>query len=117
MNPINNTPSTRQEEEAPAPTRPHPVQSTTHSLQAHDRKDMLVRGVREVLSFDETNVRLVTTAGIVNLEGRDLRIHTLNTKDGIVAVTGILDGVLYENEESITTSVSQSGKRRFGRSR
>ncbi len=79
---------------------------------------MLVRGVREVLSFDEHNVRLVTTAGVLNLEGRELRIHTLNTKDGIVAVTGILDGVLYENDTAdVPSSVPLSGKRRFGRSR
>ena len=91
-------------------------QPTGHSLQANERRDMLVRGVQEVLSFDEHNVRLVTTAGVLNLEGRELRIHTLNTRDGIVAVTGILDGVLYENE-SAGGNAPQSGKRRFGRSR
>ncbi len=97
------------------PVTPQP---TGHSLEAKERRDMLVRGVREVLSFDEHNVRLVTTAGIMNLEGRELRIHTLNTRDGIVTVTGILDGVLYENESADgPTGVPTAGKRRFGRSR
>ncbi len=90
--------------------------STGHSLEANERREMLVRGVREVLSFDEHNVRLITTAGVLNLEGRELRIHTLNTRDGIVAVTGTLDGVLYENDPSeAAPSVPVSGKRRFGR--
>ena len=93
-------------------------QSAGHSLQANERREMLVRGVQEVLSFDEHNVRLVTTAGVLNLEGRELRIHTLNTRDGVVAVTGILDGVLYENDPSVGQSnMPQSGKRRFGRAR
>ncbi len=91
--------------------------STGHSLQADERRNMLVRGVQEVLSFDEHNVRLVTTAGVLNLEGRELRIHTLNTRDGIVSVTGILDGVLYENDPSDASSMPATGKRRFGRAR
>ncbi len=85
-----------------------------HTLEAVERKNVLVRGVSEVLSFDESNVRLVTTAGVLNLEGRDLRIHTLNTRDGVVAVTGTLDGVLYESDRA-DTPVAAPSKRRFGR--
>ncbi len=81
------------ENKIPAGTTPR----EEHSLVAADRREITVRGVREVLSFDDANVRLVTTAGILNLEGRELRIHVLNTRDGIVAVTGTLDGVLYED--------------------
>ncbi len=92
--------------------------ATGHSLEAHERREIFVRGVREVLSFDEHNVRLVTTAGVLNLEGRELRIHTLNTRDGVIAVTGMLDGVLYENDPSETVGdIPTTGKRRFGRLR
>ncbi len=68
-----------------------------HSLVALDRRDMTVKGVREVLSFDESNIRLDTTGGILNIEGRDLRIHVLNTADGVVHATGLMTGVLYED--------------------
>ena len=105
-------PEVRRESATPNPNPP----PAGHSLQANERRDMLVRGVQEVLSFDEHNVRLVTTAGVLNLEGRELRIHTLNTRDGIVAVTGILDGVLYENDPADNPTPPQ-GKRRFGRAR
>ncbi len=67
-----------------------------HRLQAVDRKEITVTGVREVLSFDSELVRLVTVCGILHLEGRELRVHVLNTKDGVVSVTGTLCGVLYE---------------------
>ncbi len=69
-----------------------------HSLLAADRTEITVKGVSEVVSFDESNVRLVTVCGILNLEGEGLRIHVLNTKDGCVAVTGRLNGVLYEDD-------------------
>ena len=62
-----------------------------HTLAVRDRGQITVSGVSEVLSFDEANVRLVTTCGILNLEGQTLRIHVLNTADGVVAVTGKLN--------------------------
>lgn len=79
---------------------PQAGQGKGHSLIAADRREITVRGVSEVLSFDDANVRLVTTCGVLNLEGEGMRIHVLNLKDGIVAVTGQLNGVLYEESEA-----------------
>ena len=85
-----------------------------HSLVANERREITVSGVTDVVSFDETNVRVVTTCGVLNLEGEGLRIHVLNTKDGIVAVTGRLTGVLYEDAETSDTGrASTKGRRRL----
>ena len=85
---------------------PQTGQGKGHSLIAGDRREITVRGVSEVLSFDDANVRLVTTCGVLNLEGEGMRIHVLNLKDGIVAVTGQLNGVLYEDPEEEPSPVS-----------
>ena len=90
-----------------------------HSLIANDRREITVWGVSEVISFDETNVRLVTVCGILNLEGEGLRIHVLSTKEGTVAVTGRLNGVLYEDdptpeEESVASRKKGRARRLFG---
>lgn len=71
-----------------------------HSLSAADRREITVQGVSEVLSFDDAVVRLVTVCGILNLEGEGLRVHVLNLKEGVVVVTGRLNGVLYEDAPS-----------------
>ena len=86
-----------------------------HSLMANERREITVSGVTDVVSFDETNVRLVTSCGILNLEGEGLRIHVLNTKDGTVAVTGQLNGVLYEDATAAddTRQASGRGRRRL----
>lgn len=81
-----------------------------HLLVAEDRREITVKGVSEVLSFDDTLVRLVTLCGILNLEGEKLRVHVLNLQDGIVGVTGRLNGVLYESERS--ESPAPRGKER-----
>jgi sporulation protein YabP len=85
-----------------------------HNLTAIDREKITVSGVSEVVSFDEANVRLITVRGILNLEGEGLRIHVLNTKDGTVAVTGKLNGVLYEEADAPTQDrPAKSRSRRF----
>jgi sporulation protein YabP len=82
--------------------------SANHSLSAGNRESVTVTGVSDVVSFDETNVRLVTVCGILNLEGEGLRIHVLNLKEGTVAVTGRLNGVLYEDPD---TSAGEPAKK------
>lgn len=91
--------------------------SRGHSLVAADRKEITVKGVSEVVSFDESNVRLVTVCGILNLEGEGLRIHVLNTKEGWVAVTGRLNGVLYEDDPAPADGLAAGGLREKSRAR
>jgi sporulation protein YabP len=90
-------------------------QGQTHSLWAVNRKEVTVKGVRDVVSFDETMVDLVTSCGRMMLEGRDLRVTVLDTAGGVVSVTGMLCGVLYEDDESNSNrsrpSDGQNGKR------
>ena len=87
-------------------------QNLPHGLTLADRKKLTLTGVTEVVSFDETGVLLVTTCGQLSVEGEDLHVTTLNTRDGVVVVTGILNGLLYENE---TTPEGQGKRSRFGR--
>ena len=87
-----------------------------HCLTAVDRREMTVKGVSEVISFDESLVRLVTTCGVLDLEGEGLRIHVLDLKSGTVAVTGQLNGVLYEADAAQETPARDKTRaRRFFR--
>ena len=92
---------------------PTPTRDKSHTLTARDREQISVSGVSDVFSFDETNVRLITSRGILNLEGEGLRIHVLNTADGAVAVTGKLNGVLYEDESAPAQNTGKPRSRRF----
>ena len=79
-----------------------------HTLAVRDRGQITVSGVSEVLSFDEANVRLVTTCGILNLEGDGLRIHVLNTADGTVAAVLDIDSPLFARFDREDASGLQS---------
>ena len=71
------------------------------------REKMTVTGVGEVISFDENNVVMETTAGTLTLDGTDFNITRLDLENGTVCVEGRLVGMYY---------IEQRGKRRlFGR--
>ena len=86
-----------------------------HHLSAVNRETITVQGVKDVLSFDEQGVLLVTPCGSLALEGENLHVTVLNTRDGVVEVTGKLNGLLYDDEESSGTQTSKGKGRPFGR--
>lgn len=61
---------------------------------------MSITGVSEVLSFDESAVHLQTVCGELTVEGEGLRIGTLDTERGLVALEGAsIDGLFYLRPE------------------
>lgn len=72
--------------------------SRPHSLWVSGREEITVRGVTEVLSFDENSVRLTTSRGPLTLEGQGMRVTALDTEGGVVSVTGLLFGAFYTDD-------------------
>lgn len=85
-----------------------------HSLWVAGREEVTVRGVVEVQSFDENAVCLVTTRGLLTLEGQGLRVTTLDTEGGVLSVNGLLYGALY-TDDGLTDSDSDPRKGRTQR--
>ncbi len=81
-----------------------------HSLWVSEREEITVRGVTEVLSFDDSTVRLTTTRGALTLEGQGMRVTALDTEGGVVSVTGLLFGVFYTDGD--TQPDADAGRRR-----
>lgn len=69
---------------------------TSHKLQLSERKALTVTGVTEVVSFEETAVVLHTALGTLVVQGRELKLKTLSTDGGQVAVDGEVTALSYE---------------------
>lgn len=82
-----------------------------HTLALNARAHTDVTGVKQVVSFDENGVRLITDCGELVIEGNDLKVGTLDTQRGVVSVDGRLNGFYYVEDAPV--------RRRglFGRSR
>ena len=68
----------------------------SHSLTLDGREKLTMSGVTEVLRFDDSAVVLRTALGILTVLGEGLRLNTLSTDGGRVAVTGSVSALSYE---------------------
>lgn len=71
----------------------------THQITANNREELRVLGVCDVMSFDEQCVILNTVCGNMTIEGDRLHIHVLDTQEGIVAMEGRIDSIVYFDNE------------------
>lgn len=70
---------------------------TEHGFAVKARAHVEIRGMTEVISFDENSVLLATTSGNMTVEGSGLKVNVLDVKEGIVSVDGHIDSVYYSN--------------------
>lgn len=75
------------------------------NLEAHraiveERGRMEVRGVTDVISFDDQAVLLKTFCGEMCVEGASLHINVLNLEQGVVTMDGRVDSIAYYDQPS-----------------
>ncbi len=70
-------------------------QNQSHRLNLTDRACMTVTGVRDVMSFDESEVLLETGMGMLTIRGSDLHVNRLTLEKGEVDVAGKIDSLTY----------------------
>ena len=74
--------------------------TSKHSLILNARSKLSVSGVEDVINFDENGVILKTVAGILSVDGSDLRITNLNVEKGDVDIEGNVNGMYYTTAQS-----------------
>ena len=67
-----------------------------HKLILNERRQLVLTGVTEVVSFDESAVVLRTELGMLNVHGQDLQLKQMSLDGGQVAVDGTVSALLYE---------------------
>lgn len=68
---------------------------TTHKLQITARKKGSITGVRDVNSFDEKEISLVTDAGMLTVKGEELHVTRLDLEKQEVDIAGKVDSLVY----------------------
>ena len=68
-----------------------------HKLVVNNRKNSLVTGVADVLSFDLNEILLETEQGMMMVKGKDLHVNRLNLEKGEVDLSGNIDSIAYSD--------------------
>ena len=67
-----------------------------HSLTLDDRRRLSVTGAEDVESFDDSEVVMHTSQGLLVIKGSGLQIDRLSTDSGDVSVQGLITSLGYE---------------------
>lgn len=66
-----------------------------HEIVLKDRKKLVMSGITDVLSFDDTLVRLESVCGELEIGGETLRVSALDTNKGEIMLDGKIESVIY----------------------
>lgn len=73
------------------------IHSQPHRLELEGRERLLITGVEEVERFDDEEIVMNTTAGVLIVGGQNLHIGKLNLDGGELHVDGMIASLVYED--------------------
>lgn len=74
--------------------------SYNHGISISERKNVLVTGVKKIVSFDNEEFLMDTTMGFLVIKGNGLEIIKLDTYQGNVTIKGTVDSLSYVAKDS-----------------
>ncbi|MDS1030268.1 sporulation protein YabP [Bacillota bacterium LX-D] len=66
-----------------------------HLIKLDERKQLLITGVIHVDNYDEEEITLQTTLGLLIIKGEELNISVLNLENGTLNVSGRVNQLTY----------------------
>ena len=70
----------------------------SHHVILEEREQLVISGVEEVESFDESAIYLTTAQGGLEIQGEDLHIEKLSLDGGDLKVEGRVNALIYGEE-------------------
>ena len=71
--------------------------SKSHKLSMDNRKLLTLKGIKDVVSFDLTQILLESTLGMIHIKGSDIKVTRLSLEKGEVDIEGTVDSIVYSD--------------------
>lgn len=75
-----------------------------HKIMISNRKNGVLNGVIDVLSFDVGEILLETELGMLMIKGNDLHVNRLTLEKGEIDIEGKIDSFTYSDVKSAAKS-------------
>ncbi len=85
------------------------MEGAPHRISWERRTSGSITGVKDVISFDEEEVQVETTMGVLTIVGKELQVKRLSVEQGEMELDGVIDRLSYSE------SRQQKGKRLMSR--
>lgn len=76
------------------------IRNISHKLTLDNRKEALLTGVKDVVSFDEKEILLQTSEGRLQIRGSQLHVKGLDLEKGEAVLAGHVDSLVYLSKDS-----------------
>lgn len=70
----------------------------SHQLTLSGRQRLIIDGVTNVGSYDQSEIVLETEKGVLLIRGENLNLTQLNLDQGKLSLTGVVDSLIYSGE-------------------
>ena len=77
-----------------------------------DRRVINISGVEDVISFDENEIILKSSMGVLSVDGEGLHIIKMSVETGDLSVEGRIDGLFYIDREKPKQGLFKSRRER-----
>ena len=84
-----------------------------HKLSINNRKDALLTGVVDVISFDTEEILVETSQGMLMIKGKELHVKRLTLEKGELELDGSIDSLIYSDVTSYARKGESLLKRLF----
>ena len=78
---------------------------SVHELILLSREKLSIRGITEILNFDENEVCIKTVCGDLLIDGNNIHVNVLNINEGELEITGKINGINYSDQPDEKKSI------------
>ena len=94
--------------------------SLNHVVKIVERKNIIISGIKKIVSFDDKQFLLESNMGNIFIKGSNLEMIKLDTIDGNVSIKGTIDSFVYAEDKKVRVitglkRISKSGLRVYAK--
>ena len=79
--------------------------SLNHVVKIVERKNIIISGIKKIVSFDDKQFLLESNMGNIFIKGSNLEMIKLDTIDGNVSIKGTIDYFGYAEDKKVGDSI------------